>query len=644
MKLNHKPQLLPATLLVIGLCMFLASCSKDTDLLSEYVTNGENLDFASINIIDDNFNISYGTQEVLNVLENDNIIDPLSTNITSVSDPLYGSVTLKVDNTLVYYAPGASTAETETVVTTSEGESEGESDSDNETDEESAGSNTTEEQDSNNTTEEQQTDESTTLEDSFTYTTETEDEDGEITTETGTVTVIVNSTENIDLSSSNLIYTIDAKVELKRRFENGYITGPGFNDDIKQTIEDTKTFTSNPSEYRPFFGDGSAPHSSGQSLHTTALYAYAIDSVELANIVAEELIGIVNNNNLYTTFWTNSETVRWDSDFNGWIQTAKATKMKDSYNFIKHLQTTLSESEKTQIENWFERFKDLAYKGFKNRIESFFGSGWTVDNFPKPYYTSKLWDAPLHETNGDIIDIRPSLSQDVYNNRHWDIVTYIHSWAVENNDRDTEEYCRNFFKVFFKYGIFPDGTIWEIMRNTNSNFNSGVGYGMLTMSSLVSMAHLDAMANHFPDDLLYDYTTTEGVRKGEIGIASEDAYQGSSTTDGETEKGLLMFIKAQSKYLRSEADGGWSDIRFYNGNSLDMEGWEQPSTIPAIANLYYRDQDLVDFYLYNTSVGYPQKQSLRGGYQAPLWDKDTGAWGNMIFGAAWLEQENNFFN
>jgi len=659
MKLNHKPQLLPATLLVIGLCVFLASCSKDTDLLSEYVTNGENSDFASTNIIDDNFNISYGTQEVLNVLENDNIIDPLSTNITSVSDPLYGSVTLKEDNTLVYYAPGASTEETETVVTSSEGESE----TDNETDEESAGSNTTEEQDSNNTTEEQQTEESTTLEDSFTYTTETEDEDGEITTETGTVNIIIeNSEDNTshEISNENYLFTNQAKALLKERFENGYIAGTGFHDDISEVITNSTTFTANPSEFRPIFGPvvmsqsyNGTINNSGHTLHTTAVYAYAIDNMSLANTVASELLAIVKANNLYTTYWNSSNSIRWDNtEEQLWVQASTAKKLKNSYYFIKNLQNVLSGSEKEEIEAWFKRFAELGFDALKSRMASYFGNNWENNGISKfnnegVYPIEYGSTTPIQDASkNDLFTI--AWAQDHFNNRNWDVIAYLHSWAVVANDLEMETWCREFFKISIKYGMFSDGTWWEMQRANDADPTKGVYYGWVSLGAMVQIAHLDASGNHFPNDRLYDYKTSEGILFGSTNITT-NGFQGTSTTDGTTQKSLLTFLTAQAKYLRSASYGGWNDIRFFENSSgelipLSTVGKRQPSSVPAMANLYYKSNSIKDLYTYNTSVGYPQKVRIKEGYMAGVSDEDSGPWGNLIFGSMWYGQENNFFN
>jgi len=62
------------------------------------------------------------------------------------------------------------------------------------------------------------------------------------------------------------------KLELRNRFENGYIAGPGFSDDISKAIDDATIFRANPSEFRPTFGAVNDIINSGQILHTSAVF------------------------------------------------------------------------------------------------------------------------------------------------------------------------------------------------------------------------------------------------------------------------------------------------------------------------------------------------------------------------------------
>ncbi|WP_282124608.1 hypothetical protein [Algibacter mikhailovii] len=579
----------------------LSSCDKDDIVALEQVDQTEqenededqNEDSYSLEVVDDTFSINSGSIEVLDVLQNDAISSATALKLKLLTKPNYGNVEIKEDNTIEYIAQ-------ETPVD---------------------------------------------LVDQITYAIEAYDNNGNLISDSGDVTITIIG--DVDLiQENNLLFTERARRALKQRFENGYNAGSGFPNDISKVISEAAKFMADPDAHRPVFGDTNEEiNRKGHYLHTTAVYAYAVEDVKMANVVATELLGSVKANSLYTSFWKNN-TFRWDSTNDQmWVQASKAKKMKDSYYFIKDLQTVLTQEDKAILEAWFKRFAELAFDGVKNRIDGFLGAGWDADNLRGKYYTGNIFNAPepnpIQDKYGNDMFLM-ALPQDIYNNRNWDIIGYIHSWAVANDDREKELYCRNFFKVFLKYGVFPDGTIWEIKRNSDAVPTVGVSYGWITTGTVVQIAHMDAMANHFPGDRLYDYKTTEGVLNGSTKI-SKTPYQGTSTTDGVTEKSLLTLIKAQAKYLRSEANGGWNDIRFYRDTPLNSTGLEQPSAVPAVANLYYKDQELVDLYMYNTSVGYPPKKSISGGYMSGVWDKDSGSWGNMIFGAMWYGQEDNFF-
>ena len=449
------------------------------------------------------------------------------------------------------------------------------------------------------------------------------------------------------------------KLELKNRFENGYVTGPGFLDDISKAINDVGVFTANPSEFRPTFGAANNIINRGQILHTTAVYAYAVDDIDVANIVATEILATINNNDLYSQFWADviANNTRWDGgDFNGWIQAAKAKKLKDSYYFIKGLQNTLTASEKESIETWFERFAELAYTSLSTRLNTVFDHDWLTNgrtewlNILYPTNSNTSTATPIFDQNGNTTNpFTMSVGQDSYNNRNWDVVGYIHSWAVKNNDLEKEIFARQFFKSWIKFGSFADGTLAEMWRNVDRDPTLGVFYGWISVGAAVQIAHNDALTNNFPNDRLYDYKTTEGILSGSIALTN-DAYVGGSTTDGATEKSLFGILTAQSNYLRNTANGGWNDARFFklSDNSvvpLSTIGLRQPSTISAMANLYYKSQDLKNLYLYNTNVGYPAKVSISEGYLAGTgFNEDAGPWGNMIMGAMWLEMEDYFFN
>ncbi|MFI1771010.1 hypothetical protein [Thalassobellus citreus] len=455
-------------------------------------------------------------------------------------------------------------------------------------------------------------------------------------------------------TNENLLFSDEAKAELKSRFQNGYTAGTGFADDITKIITEKDNFIANPSQYRPTLGSAATVPNNRQWLHTTAAYAYALDDVSIANTIATEILAYVGANDLNTTWWNDSSTYRFDADYSLWIQTADVKKTKHSYNLIKDLATNLTDVDKETIDTWFARYAEITFNATSSRIETYLGVDWENAGITKftpegtyPEIAGVSTANPLQDSNGDdITAYTMAWAQDIYNNRQWEAIAYVHSWAIENNDREKEIWARNFVKSFLKYAIFPDGTMAELYRNVDSDPTKGVFYGYITMTAVVSMAHEDAVANNFPNDKLYDYTTKEGIVNGSTNLTTS-GFAGGSTTDGITEKSILSVLKAQSNYLRTQANGGWSDLRYFKKTdnsvvSLSTVGLRQPSTIPAIANLYYRNTDLSDWYNYNTSVGYPAKVIISEGYLAGVDNEDTGAWGNLISGSLWYGQENNY--
>lgn len=602
MNLTNKFYFLQILLGGASFLLLLSSCSKDNDLIAQYVVEDAHQELASYATVSDEFSVLFGSENTLDVLENDHFEADQAVKIINVSNPSYGTVTINENSTLEYLAPDS------TVI----------------------------------------------VKDSLVYTVEIISVNGVKALETGNVNILVNndSTPN-NINNHNYLYTVQAKNILKNRFELGYVAGTGFPDDITKTINNSIIFAENPSEFRPIIGSNPYVPADGQTLHTTAIYAYAVDDIKLANIVAKEILEIVESNDLYTPYWNNSKSYRWDTDNQLWIQTAKVKKIKDSYFFIEKVQTLLTNDDKYLIKSWLNRYANLAYNAIKPRLEMYLGFNWETLGeskfLPEGIYPGGI-ENPIQDYYGNDLDnYTMAWAQDIYNNRQWDAINYIHSIAIINNDIEKEIWSRQFFKSFLKFGVFPDGTLAEMWRNTESDVTKGVFYGWLTTGGAVQMAHVDAMANHFPNDRLYDYQTTDGIYNESTNL-TKSGYAGASTTDGQTNKNLLLVLKGQSNYLRNKNNGGWNDQRFYRKSDNSIEplstiGVRQPSSIPAMANLYYKSQDLKDFYLYNTSVGYPEKINISEGYLAIIsGSEDMGPWGTLIMGSAWFEQEVNFFN
>ncbi|TDS13438.1 hypothetical protein DFQ03_2729 [Maribacter caenipelagi] len=83
--------------------IFLFSCSKDADLLSEYVITTDDTRFENSLLINDSFYMAEGQTTILmDVLNNDNVSSNSNITIIETSSPINGIVTINDDNTLTY--------------------------------------------------------------------------------------------------------------------------------------------------------------------------------------------------------------------------------------------------------------------------------------------------------------------------------------------------------------------------------------------------------------------------------------------------------------------------------------------------------------------------------------------------------------
>ncbi|SKB46379.1 Ig-like domain-containing protein [Maribacter arcticus] len=170
----------------------LFSCSKDADLLSEYViTKDDGLQSIAL-LANDSFYMAPGQGSILmDVLNNDNISDNANVTIIETSSPINGTVTINNDNTLTYKA-----WEDPTLINTNSIPEE--TTPEQTTPVESTPEETTPEQTTpvESTPEETTPVESTPIEDTFTYTAEVVDEEtGTATIEEATVTVSSTNTD-----------------------------------------------------------------------------------------------------------------------------------------------------------------------------------------------------------------------------------------------------------------------------------------------------------------------------------------------------------------------------------------------------------------------------------------------------------------
>ncbi|MDV7140111.1 glycosyl hydrolase family 28-related protein [Maribacter sp. TH_r10] len=139
----------PRTLLLLCFVLILnSSCSKDSDLLTDYVISETEETLLNSYLVDDSFTVSRQSSLVLDVLSNDNLENQENVEIIDATEPANGTVVVNEDDTITY-TPDADLTEG--------------------------------------------------VEDSFTYTVEVANEDATVSTETGNVTVTVSEESKTSL-------------------------------------------------------------------------------------------------------------------------------------------------------------------------------------------------------------------------------------------------------------------------------------------------------------------------------------------------------------------------------------------------------------------------------------------------------------
>ncbi|WP_299319656.1 Ig-like domain-containing protein [uncultured Maribacter sp.] len=173
------------------------SCSKDTDILSDYVINinENNNQYA----VDDAFIINGHDPIVLDVLANDTFAAGQNVKIIQTSNPENGAIEIS-ENQKIIYTP-TDTSDNEDDSNTAETPNEDSSDSSsNESETSTETSETTETSESSS--DDSETEEQNNQEiDTFDYVIEVEEEDGSTTTEEGTVTIEPEGNEETDNTS-----------------------------------------------------------------------------------------------------------------------------------------------------------------------------------------------------------------------------------------------------------------------------------------------------------------------------------------------------------------------------------------------------------------------------------------------------------
>ena len=586
------------------------SCSKDSDLLTDYVlSETENTLNITQLVLDDTFIINSQASLTLDVLANDGFENTENVMITETSEPENGTVVINTDNTLTYTP--SETAET-----------------------------TTTEETTVDTTDETTAEETV---DTFTYTTEVVNEDATTTT----------AIANVTITSKNSKYTqvmfTDAQISLMiNRVESGF-SKPGTNgEDITMMVNEAKEFLTNPTvgrlDWMPssnlsdcYRGCDPVPANSTDGSHEVSdnifyagIYAFILANrndngdldyaKQLANAIATQILARANDSSLDF------------SNRNSWLDGVEANpffitaawleKTLNNWSLIKSMDlvTNLTVEEETTIDNWFKKGADWAYDKLYNHYVEAFGPNWessfSSTGYNKFYLNNSKSVVYVNgtEKSGYTLNFAAAL---IGWNTTSKYASLIHTYALLYQDQNALELSERWFEDTFKFSVFPDGTSYELVRASASTPKQGIQYWAITEGQLVSMAHTHAVAvlrgnpivNGQSYSALYDYTTSEGLSDY---LPSHVA----SDTKGGT-KGLKNYLLAHAKYIgQSTGLNGWGEVRQVNQTPYPKH--EMPDNFHyfvaiAQANSYYQNTELKSLY------------SGTNGYQVPKTNTESGA-------------------
>ena len=341
-----------------------------------------------------------------------------------------------------------------------------------------------------------------------------------------------------------------------------------------------------------------------------------------------------------------ADTARWvrnTADGNPHFQAiSKFAKFLASYAIIQDQLTGYANytSNVTSVDAWFAAAADFCYQRANNRINSQFGSGWENFNTNSFNTNASIYSAFnsqsfTHFNSSGVgapgYEITTHQASGL-NNRMMDFVDYVSIYGVHYNDTFYKDFSFNVFRLQMAVGTFSDGTFNEWYRSYDGDPTVGYTYATLTIFKLVAMAHHHAVAvqNGLTGvsniGLYYDYTSSLGSDE------LYSSYVGGSTSGGN--KGIRLLLDNLSRYYRQSAQGGFLDTRFAEGgNSMDITADYRPYTIMvAMANSYYDDSDLNDYWNMRTSAGYDGMGWDEGGIQQA---RNAGPYSEHSIGLSW---------
>ncbi len=392
-------------------------------------------------------------------------------------------------------------------------------------------------------------------------------------------------------------------------------------------------------------------------MNDAAVHAWLTNDQTKAGLVLDKLLEYANADELdfsngtatYTSNSKHGTFVRFEAnDFvNPWFELiAWMDRNLEAYALIRDMNVSITINEQNILNEWFYYANEWAKACMRLRTSIRIGGDWENGNYQDTAYnqffnpSSTRSNPYLEDQNGNPLNAYEFNQAQGLSNVGWEFVVYIGNYGVHFNETDAKTLSQKLFEFFF-IQIMPDGNTMEMVRGYNARPDWGVFYSLITLGSIVRFANTHAVAveNGLPGvtdrGKYYDWTTTLGM---------EDIipnYATAGTGDG-TPKGLQMHMTALSNFFATRTGNGWDPVFKLNNQVIDGDNHYHYRNPAAIANAYYNDSNLEDWYKSNgVYTGIP----TTGGQSVGIYPSDDGHY--YIFGAEpliWRNMEAYMFN
>ena len=311
------------TRMAVFLCLLFIfqSCSKDSDLLSEYVISKDNSIEIQNYVVNDIFYLSSSNNIILDVLNNDNFTDLSNVNITETSVAQNGSIVINNDNTLTY-TPQEEIIETEDFT------------------------------------------------DTFTYTAEEVDEVGTVTEEEATVTITNDESIIVEDTHRAINEISETVMEWQEKFDKEWLENDN-QVDYADALSKAKTANVGQEYYfLAYYVDGLIKmwQASGDN-------SYLDEALKLINLTIDDAVNVGNG----YLGWPNNDNngyALWDSYYWRYVATLtrimhQSPNLRATGNYQKQYEELLAFSEK----NIWERYEVQGLNNFY-RINTHMSTHW----------------------------------------------------------------------------------------------------------------------------------------------------------------------------------------------------------------------------------------------------------------------------